>query len=197
VNLPRALLRSTLAILALLACSGQGLAEEMALSAETQVPLILKILTYDRNLEGRAGPELAVGIVHDPTNRESAAATDAMVATLYRFQGKTIKKLALRFYTIEYTGPVELERFVRSKGICVLYVAPGLERHIAALTKVSQAQHLMTVTGVPDYVRKGIALGLGLAQDRPQILVNLVSARAEGTDFDASLLRIATIIGPR
>jgi hypothetical protein len=53
------------------------------------------------------------------------------------------------------------------------------------------------VTGVPDYVRRGVAVGIGVVQDKPQVLINLAAARAEGSDFDASLLRIATILGPR
>jgi hypothetical protein len=46
-------------------------------------------------------------------------------------------------------------------------------------------------------VRRGVAVGIGLDQDKPQILINLASARAQGSDFDASLLRIATVLGQK
>jgi hypothetical protein len=169
----------------------------MTLPADTQIPLLLKALTYDRNLERRGGKELVVGVVHDPSNRESAAATDAIATTLYAYQDKLVKKLTLRFYTIEYTGPAEFERITKAKGVSVLYIAPGLDRQIPSLLKTCQELGVTTITGVAEYVQKGVALGVGQVRDRPQVFVHLVSARAEGADFDASLLRIATIIGPR
>jgi hypothetical protein len=37
-------------------------------------------------------------------------------------------------------------------------------------------------------------VGVGRSQERAQILINLTSSRAEGCEFDASLLRIATVL---
>ena len=53
---------------------------------------------------------------------------------------------------------------------------------------------ITTVTGVPDYVRRGVAVGIGMAQNKPKVLINLPSSRSEGSDFDANLLRIATVL---
>jgi len=184
------------AVLALLLATPLA-SEEMALAADLQVPLLLKILTYDRNLERKAGKELAIGIVYDPGDRDSALATDQIGSTLFRFGDKTVKALPIKYYTIEYTNPADLQRFVKQRGISVLYVAPGNTRNLPDLVRVSQSLGLTSATGVPEYVRKGVAVGIGVVQDRPQILINLVAAKAEGSDFDASLLRIAVIIGPR
>ena len=172
-------------------------AEEMALSIERQVPLLLKILTYDRNFEKKAGTELAIGIVYDPSDRDSAKATTDLGNTLYQWQEKTVKQLKIKYYTIEYTNAADLERFVKQKGISVLYIAPGNARNLTSILELSQDLHLTTLTGVPDYVRRGASVGLALTQDKPQILINLQSAKAEGSEFTASLLRLATILGPR
>jgi hypothetical protein len=172
-------------------------AEEMDLPAAKQAELLLKILTYDRNLGAKAGSELAIGIVYDPTDRDSAKATTDFGGALFQYKGKTVKQLPVKYYTIEYTNTTDLERFVKQKGISVLYIAPGNARNLASILELSQDMNLTTLTGVPDYVRKGAAVGLALAQDKPRILINLESTRAEGTEFDASLLRLATIVGPR
>jgi hypothetical protein len=79
----------------------------------------------------------------------------------------------------------------------VLYLAPGNARNLTNILQLSQENHLTTLTDVTDYVRKGASVGLGLSQDKAEILINLKSTRAEGIDFDASLLRLATILGPR
>jgi hypothetical protein len=180
--------------LGLLAPAG---AEDMALPVAQQVPLLLKILTYDRNFEKKAGAELAIGIVYDPTDRDSAKATTDLGNTLFQSRDKTVKQLKIKYYTIEYTNAADLERFVKQKGISVLYIAPGNTRNLANIVQLSQELRLTTTTGVPDYVRRGASVGLALSQDKPQILINLQSTRAEGIQFDASLLRLATIVGPR
>ena len=69
VGVARGLVACALA-LALAAVPARA-AEEMALSPDLQVPIILKILTYDRNLESRAGAGLVVGIVYAPTDPQS------------------------------------------------------------------------------------------------------------------------------
>jgi hypothetical protein len=177
--------------------AGSLRAEPMALAAEVQIPLLLKVLTYDRNFERKAGRELAIGIVHDPADRDSAKATDEVGTTLFKFTSRTVKGLPLKYYTIEYTGIADLERFVKEKKISALYLAPGNAKNLPALLKASEEMDLTTLTGVPDYVRRGAMVGIGADQNKPQILINLASARAGGSDFDASLLRIATVLGQK
>jgi hypothetical protein len=48
-------------------------------------------------------------------------------------------------------------------------------------------------------VDEGIAIGLDLKAERPEIVVNLEGARAEGADFTAQLLKLARLVqgGPR
>lgn len=169
-------------------------AEPMPLRPDLQVPLLLKILTYDRHFETKAGHELAIGIVYVPDDPGSVEAGEQITATLYRFRDKTVKAKPIRYYLLEYTSPEKLERSIADRGISVLYVAPGCARALDAIVKVTQARGVTTATGVPDYVRRGVSVGIGLADDRPQILINQTSARAEGSEFDASLLRIATVV---
>jgi hypothetical protein len=169
-------------------------AEPMPLKADLQVPLILKILTYDRHFESKAGREVAIGIVYSPEDQGSVQSANQVFETLYRFSDKTVKRLPIKYHLLEYTSPEKLERSIVDRSISVLYVAPGNLKNLEGITRISQARGVTTSTGVPDYVRRGVAVGIGVADERPQILINLNSARAEGSEFDASLLRIATVI---
>lgn len=169
-------------------------AEPMPLRADLQVPLILKVLTYDRHFESKAGREVGIGIVYNPEEPDSVAAANQIFETLFRFADKTVKRLPIRRYLLEYSSPEKLERSISEREISVLYVAPGNAKNLEVITRLSQARSVTTTTGVPDYVRRGVAVGIGLSDDRPQILINLASARAEGSEFDASLLRIATVL---
>jgi hypothetical protein len=172
-------------------------AAEMLVPAETQVPLLLKILTYDRNLAQKSGSELVVGVIFNSSNRASSGAADKVGTALYGMTGRTVKGRPLRWFAVEYTNVNDLESAVRSKGIGVFYLAPGNDVHVPDILALCRRLGVTSMTGVPEYVREGVSVGVGYAQDRPQILINLSSARAERSDFDASLLRIATIVGAR
>ncbi len=179
--------------LALLAARAPGLLAQ-GLPASAQVPLIFKVLTYDRQFEAKTSPEVKIGIIYSPVDKASSKATDEIMGILNKFSGKTVKKLPIKYWTIEYVSPERLEAVIKERGINVIYVSPGNDKNLDAIVKVSQANRITTTTGVPDYVRRGIAVGIGLRRGKPQILINLDASKSEGSEFDASLLRIATVI---
>jgi YfiR/HmsC-like len=170
-------------------------AEAMPVAADVQVALLLKILTYDRSFAYKAKSEVSIGVVYVPSDPESVRARDEVLKTLSQLAGRTIKSLPIRYAAIEYRDPVSLEKAVRANRVNVFYVAPGNSQSLAALMKLSQTYAITTVTGVPEYVSRGIAIGIGArAGNKPDILINLASSRKEGSEFDASLLRIATVV---
>lgn len=174
-------------------------AEEMIIPAKLQVPLILKILTFDRNFESRVRSEFTIGIVYAPTNPASLKAKDEILNVLkgYEADNKTIKKLPIKHTLLEYTTESNVEKTVRSSQIDVLYIAPGNAHHLEALLNISRTHRIITVTGIPDYVEQGVAVGVGLKRsNKPQILINLLSSKFEGSAFDATLLKLAAVFQP-
>jgi hypothetical protein len=108
---------------------------------------------------------------------------------------RTIKNLPIRHVAIEYTTPAALEKAVRANRVNVFYIAPGNAASLAPVMKLSRTYAITTATGVPEYVQQGVAIGIGIRADKkPEILINLPSSRSEGSEFDASLLRIATVV---
>ena len=100
--------RNAARALALLLALRPGLAaaaEPMPLRPELQIPLILKILTYDRHIESKAGEQVVVGIVYAPTDPSSVAAANEVGDVLFRFQDKTVKRLPIRYRLVEYSTP--------------------------------------------------------------------------------------------
>jgi uncharacterized protein DUF4154 len=169
-------------------------AESMPAPTDLQVPLILKVLTYDRELLQKVKSELTIGIVYFPSDPTSIQAKDDVLRILQQLSDKTVRKVAIRSVAVEYKSPADLLSAVSANHINVFYVTPGNAPHLDRVLQVSQSQRITTVTGVPDYVQKGVAVGIGVRQDKPQILINLASVKSEGSEFDASLLRIATVI---
>jgi len=173
--------------------SAQG---EMPVKAELQVKLLLKVLTYDRQLEAKAGKgdELVIGIVSSPNSPASAKATAEISTELKKYLSKTVKQLKLQYYYQDYANAAKLEDWVKRRKISVLYVSPGNDQNLPAILDLSQKSKITTMTGVPEYVEKGVAVGIGARRSRPQVLINLTSTKREGSEFDASLLRIAKVV---
>lgn len=179
----------------LLFVSRAGSAEENPVPATVQVPIFLKILTFDRNFANKVGTQLTIGIVYVEEDPASRQARDEIVKVLKSYDDKTIKGLPITFVLVPYTTERSIMESAKSQGINVFYIAPGNGAHLATLLKISQEHRITTISGVPQYVRQGVAVGLNLNSDnKVHILINLKSSRMEGAAFDANLLRLATVV---
>ncbi len=170
-------------------------AEQMPIPAKIQVPLILKILTFDRNFSRKITSALRIAIVYDPQDPTSYQAQRDIARTLDRFATKTIKQLPITYVLLEYSTESRLGELAEATRINVFYIMTGNAKHLQALLRVSQRLHITTVTGVPDYVNQGVAVGVGVKKDRkPRILINLPASKSEGSAFEANLLKLATVL---
>lgn len=166
--------------------------QEMPVPVNLQVTLLLKVLTYDRNLS-RVGDILTIGVLVDPDDPVSVAVAEQVIAILAAASGKRVKSLSIRVVRIELRANAPVDESIAESGANVLYLTPGLQTRLEAVVQISQAQGLVSLTGVPDFVSQGVAVGIGARQDKPEILINLASARLEGSRFDASLLRLSRV----
>ena len=164
--------------------------------APMQASLFAKILTFDRNLKARAGKELKIGVLYQSKVRSSLEAQEEFLRAMCGDPGRRIEALAVSCVAIEWTGAPNLEAGTAREGIRVLYVAPLRAVAIEEIVAISRARRITTLTGVPEFVEKGIALGLALRAERPLILVHLAAARAEGADLNSQLLKLARVLFP-
>jgi uncharacterized protein DUF4154 len=182
-------------MVAALLCAAPGTAEPMPFTPDVQITLLLKILTYDRSFQAKAHAGVTIGVVYVAADPESVRVKDAILKTLQLVSDRTIKNVPIRALALEYRDPISLEKAVRAGGINVFYIAPGNGDTLQQLLRVSHTRGITTATGVPEYVQRGVAIGIGIKADKkPDILINLPNSRQEGSEFDASLLRIATVV---
>ena len=182
-------------VIFLLAAGRAGAAEAMPIPPDVQITLLLKVLTYDRNFATKARTGVSIGVVYVPTDPDSVRVKDEILKTLSRVGGRTIKNLPIRYTALEFRDPASLEKLVRANRINVFYVAPGNGAGLEALVKMSKTFAITSLTGVPEFVQRGVAIGIGMKPDnKPDIIINLRASREEGSDLDASLLRIARVL---
>jgi len=184
-----------LALLALTFWRGSAHAQQMDAPAEIQIPLLFKILTFDRNLGTRApGDDIVIAIVFQTGYRASMLARDQAMDALTLLKDSTISGHPVRWVAMELTSAAALQLALIHNRVDVIYVTPLRGVDLEAIMVPARAAAITTFTGVPSYVEQGLALGVGIARQRPQIIVNLFAARAEGSDFTSQLLRVSKVV---
>jgi hypothetical protein len=106
---------------------------------------------------------------------------------------KKIEDIPFRLVSIDIDD-TDLASATSRENVDILYITPLRAAEIETITAVSRAEKIMTITGVPDYVELGLAVGIGEEGNKPLIIINLPTAKAEGADFSSKLLKLAKII---
>lgn len=179
-------------VLLLLTPRGAAQAQAMDLPVETQIPIFLKLLTFDRNLDTQPGAGLVIAILYQGGNRESLQ-TQRQVESELRKAGQLIDGLSTRVIAIDLERE-DLARRLREEGVAAMYVSPLRAADLKQILEVSRAGHVRSFSGVTRYVSQGVAMGVTLRGDLPQILVNLAAAREEGADYPAQVLKLARVV---
>ena len=156
-----------------------------------QIPLFLKVVSFDRQLTLRMGSELVVAVAYQGNNRESVRARDAAARALRDARNVPgMPKLRIEFIDVdEQSLIVELAK----RKVTVLYVAPLRALDISIVADAARAARVTTCTGTPDYLSDGLAVSVRYQGERPKLLINVEAARLEGAEFSAELLKLAQV----
>jgi hypothetical protein len=157
-----------------------------------QIPLFLKVVSFDRQLASRMGNELVVGVAYQGGNRESVRAKEDAVRAL-RDARDVPGMLRVRIEAIDLDKETLAIELVRRR-IVVLYVAPLRALNIADVATAARAARVTTITGTPGYLSDGLAVSVRYQGERPKLLINVDAARLEGAEFSAELLKLAQVI---
>jgi hypothetical protein len=190
LTLPQRGLALALLGLALGGIASPAAAQQVAVPVEIQVPLLLKILAFNRSLAD-AADTLVVGIVFQHRNRASAAIGEEVRGLL------AAAARPIRVVAIDLDETRDLRGTLLRESVRVVYVAPLQAVSVSTVTEATRGERVVSLTGVPRYVEQGLAVGIDLSDSRPRIVINLAASRAEGADFSAELLKLARLAGPK
>jgi hypothetical protein len=177
------------------ATASSAAAQDMSVPIEVQVPLLLKILTFDRTLAANAHDSLVVGVVFQSHYRTSAGVADEVCRILAAAARNPNAARALRVVTIDLDESGYLGATLLREGVQALYVTPLRAVATSAVTAATRERQVLSLTGVARYVEEGLAVGLDANGGRPQIVINLAASKAEGAAFAGQLLKLARLTG--
>jgi len=171
--------------------SGPSLAEEAALPIALQVELLVKVASYDRNFQQRAGDRARVFIMTKPGNGDSGRVAAQVEAGLGR--APLIGGLPHDEVVTPYRGATELAELCRAQHAAIVYFGPGFRDDVAAIREALDGVDVLSVSAIPEYVEAGIVLGFDVASGRPELLVNLPQARRQKVALRADVLKLMKV----
>jgi hypothetical protein len=188
------MLRRLLTATLLLSLALPSAAEEIVVPIETQAAILLKILTFDRNLADHPGDALKIGVLYQPRVRSSRAVFEAFREAIAKNATRSIAGRTITVHPIEAENEAEVRRELSNAPVDVLYVTPLRAVPISSVVELTRRRSIVSFTGVRAYVDQGISVGLSARGQKPEIVINIAANRAEGADFGAQLLKMARII---
>jgi hypothetical protein len=157
------------------------------------LPLLTKVIEYDRTFRGKITSVVKIGVIYQKSWRPSSAVFDEVLSVTSR-TAFMVCGFPVEIVPIDVGGDASVHELLGKHSIDILYVAPVRGVSLEEITSASEEQHFRTITGVPQYVEHGIAIGIDLRNDRPLIVINLPAAKACGADLSAQVLRLARVV---
>lgn len=176
----------------LLAVPCELLGQDMTVPVNTQFPIFFKIFPFDRNLD-RFGKKINIYIIYQSNYRTSLNTRIEISNTV------NANKLYSSGNIPVFIIPVDLstesyELIIEKNGPGILYFCPLRAINIKEITKYCRKMKMISISGVPSYINDGVSVAIDRKGDKPEILINLPSAKSEGSDFSSQLLKLSTII---
>ena len=167
--------------------------QEIKAPVKIQSALLLKILDFDRNLNKEGGDEIIIGIFYQGKLKESQKIKDDFKNEILFYSKKSDKYRNIEFVAIDIEK-LDLQPIARKYNIDLIYITQLDPHQVKSIINFAQKNKIWTVSGELDYVEFGIAVGFGLNENKPQIIINLAESKAQGANFSSKLLKLAKII---
>lgn len=162
--------------------------------AEERVPaglalqLLLKVVSYDQGFAERGSSDFVILIPNG--NAESSSLTEAMAAakaTPSKIQNRNIK-----FVPVSWEGlPAAISE---QQASAILLINGATDAEVGVALKAASAKKLYSLTLDPTFVDKGALVGVGVKDGKPQVVIQLVTARDTGVNFPSAVLKIARTV---
>jgi len=156
-----------------------------------QVLLLMKSLVFEETLPERCADQVTFGVVHSNTKASLLVAKLFLQNFKRLYKEERLQGLPLKILRIP---DKKLSEVLKSNRVDVLYIAPDV-KNIGSIIQICKSKKILSVTGEPRLVQKGVVLGFGVRPDRrPQIFVNLSSAKESGIMFLPSFFNFAKVV---
>jgi len=168
---------------------------QYSLTPARQYELFQKILTFDRSWKKRNPAELNLAILYEKDYELSCLIKDEFVAAVK--DRAQIEGLPVRLTELAVEEANLFAELLSPEKFFFLYIAPlrpaSQKNQLKKIIVLCNEFKVPTFTGETQYLELGVAIGLGVAEQKPQVIINLQAARRQGLELSSHLLRMSSI----
>jgi hypothetical protein len=147
----------------------------MPVPMNLQVEIIKRMFNYDKALANKADPVVFVVYQDEGEVRPND--------TVKAFEVVGLVSVAVRLDALTS----------QSRTPSAVYLLPGID--LSSVGRYCKDNRVLSISGVPELAESGsVAVSIGEANSRPQIIVNMSRLQEEGHNFSAQLLRLAKVV---
>ena len=164
--------------------------------AQDEVPtdqlakILLKAVSYDRNLKQRSSSGIHIGVVHKGAAKAAAAQVQALTAA----GSGGIKGLSVKATAIEFSSVKEMLDQLEGQGLNILFVHPSASSAVSSIQQVTRGKKILSLGGNRKLVEQGFSLGAFMRKGAPRLVVNEKAAKVEGLDLEPAIRLISTFV---
>ena len=167
-------------------------AQDMEVPVTLQIPLFLKVMSFDRAFPARTGRSLVIAVVYQRGNRASIEARDEALSAIARTP-RSADGVERQGIAVDLDSESLAARLIRESAD-VVYITPLRSIDIRTIVTAAEAAGASTWTGVASYMAQGVSVGVRLERDRPRIVINLDASHRQKIDFSSELLKLAEVM---
>ena len=156
------------------------------------LPVLLKVLTYDVNFDARGAGPFVLLVVSEPAQW---ADRTALMGNLKDSSVTEVKKRPLTYIAVDFRDEAQLQGEIDKNKASALLVVPGASAAtLKSMWEVAQDNQLYALALNAETVQSFFPVGVTMAGDKPQIIINEKSSKAVGARFETVVLRMARVI---
>ena len=159
-------------------------------SIEKPAEILLKAVSFDRNLKKRSGKGIHIGVVHKGAATSAGAQAKALTAA----GSKGVKGLSVKATAVEFTSVKKMLDLLESQGLNILFVHPSAASAISSIQQVTRGKKILSLAGNRQLVEQGFSLGAFMRKGVPRLVVNEKAAKVEGLDLEPAIRLISTFV---
>ena len=168
--------RVAITIVVILMAIGNGMLYSQRVNEDAQAQLILKLIRYDRNF-GRYGDPIKIGV----TNK-------SVFNAFKRYSKDTVKGKGIIVEMLKSVDEIP--------DFHVIYVGRSLRKDLDAVcAKAIEKKILMFSSSYGVVEKSQAAVAFRMIGKQAKIVLNVKTAKEQGADFPADLLRLTVLVG--
>jgi hypothetical protein len=187
------IISSCILFLAGVLATGIVRAQVIEVPVKVQYEILTKVLSFDKKFREHDSNTLTIAILYQKDVTVSEALHNELLEVIQECKEETVQNLKVKFVSLDLSSEKNLRLIISKSNIDVFYIAPLRAYDIRSILKLCSEQHILSASGVREYIDAGVTVGIGTKRNRPQIIINATQAKAEGREFSSRLLKLAKI----